>query len=281
MDLGLLDLLGLSGFQPARGDRIVRHRHRKYPVRTLVEDGLLEAYQAYQAKPVFHNASHVISTVGIRGTQARFAGVYRVKGWTKPSESPRLTDHEWESEWRASTHYCYQLERLPGFEHLEDRVIVEWGAGALAWCQRVTNKTVLEVTAPGRTLAPFEDYLEFSLTFAQLRALFKSEDAHQEWRSRLSAVAGIYLITAETTGELYVGSATGASGVWGRWRDYSKTGHGGNEQLKELLAADKSYPSAFRFSLLQILPKSTTRSDVVGSEEAFKKKLGCRVHGLN
>lgn len=281
MDLGLLDLLGLAGFQPQRDDRIVRHRHRKYPVQTLVEEGLLEAYQAYQSKPVFHKASHVISTVGIRGTQARFVGVYRVNGWTKPDDSPRLTESEWESEWRRGNNYCYQLERVPGLEHLEDRVIVQWGAGALAWCQRVSNKPVLEVTAPGRELPPFDDYLEFSLSFGQLRALFKNDDAHHEWRSRLSAVAGIYLITAETSGDLYVGSATGASGIWGRWHDYFRTGHGGNEQLKNLLATDKRYPSAFRFSLLQILPKSTTRNDVVSSEEAFKRKLGCRAHGLN
>jgi hypothetical protein len=78
--------------------------------------------------------------------------------------------------------------------------------------------------------------------FIQDRELFRSEDAHLDWRSRLSAVAGVYLILAETTGRLYLGSATGAEGIWGRWRKYAATGHGGNALLKELLATDESYP---------------------------------------
>src|SRR5439155_19512274 len=153
--------------------------------------------------------------------------------------------------------------------------------GALAWCQKLSNKPVLEITAPGRQLPPFRDYLEFDLTFDQLVALYRHEEAHREWRSRLSAVAGVYLILAQTTGKLYVGSATGAEGIWGRWREYAKTGHGGNKALKALIAADPAYPKAFQFSVLQILPKSMTREDVIEREARLKAKLGSLAHGLN
>jgi hypothetical protein len=115
----------------------------------------------------------------------------------------------------------------------------------------------------------------------ELIELYRNEEAHREWRSRLSAVAGVYLILAETTGKLYVGSATGAEGIWGRWREYAKTGHGNNELLKALIAADGEYPKAFRFSILQIVPKSMTREDVIEREARFKAKLGCLTHGLN
>jgi hypothetical protein len=280
-DLGVLDLLGLAAFKASPGDRIVRHQHGKYPVRDLLNRGLLEIYQAYQSRPVFHDAEHIISCYGLDGTRACLFGVFRKQGWRSSKDKPVLTHSPWEAQWRSDTKFFYQLERLAGFEHLEHRVIIEWGRGTLAWCQRLTNKSVLEITAPGRLLPPFRDYLEFDLPYDELIELYRNEEAHREWRSRLSAVAGVYLILAETRGKLYVGSAIGAEGIWGRWREYTKTGHGNNELLKALIAADGEYSKAFRFSILQIVPKSMTREDVIEREARFKAKLGCLAHGLN
>ena len=78
-----------------------------------------------------------------------------------------------------------------------------------------------------------------------------------------------------------LGSATGAEGIWGRWREYAKSGHCNNELLKAVIRSDASYPKAFRLSILQILPKSMTRENVLEREAGFKAKLGCLAHGLN
>jgi hypothetical protein len=123
--------------------------------------------------------------------------------------------------------------------------------------------------------------LEFSLTFSQLRDLFANEEAHREWRARLTAVAGIYLILAEPSGSLYVGSAAGEGGVWERWRQYATTGHGGNVALRELIERDPAYPERFRFSLLHVLPKTMARSELLRRESLYKIKLGSRAQGLN
>jgi hypothetical protein len=80
----------------------------------------------------------------------------------------------------------------------------------------------------GRVLLPFEDYLEFSLPYAQLADLFSNEEAHRDCRVSLAAVAGVYLILAEGSGDLYVGNAYGADGIPGRWRNYAKSEHGCN-----------------------------------------------------
>lgn len=280
-DLGILDLLRLAGFKAEDGDRIVRHQDDRYPVSELLALDLLEVYQAYQSRPVFHKARHVVSLTGLDGTRAKFVGVFRNHGWRDSADGPSLTTHPLEDRWRSETKFFYRLERMAGFEAFEDRVIVEWGRGALAWCQRLSNKPVLEISPPGRRLPPFRDYLEFSLSYDELVDLYRNEDAHPEWRSHLSAVAGVYLILADTSGELYVGSATGAEGIWGRWRDYAKTGHGNSKSLKALVTSDPRYPKAFRFSVLQILPKSMSREDVVEREVRFKAKLGSLAHGLN
>ncbi len=78
-----------------------------------------------------------------------------------------------------------------------------------------------------------------------------------------------------------MGSASGASGVWGRWEQYAKKGHGDNKLLIDLLARDSDYPQRFSFSLLHILPKTLTRDEVIKREGLYKLKLGTRATGLN
>ena len=57
--------------------------------------------------------------------------------------------------------------------------------------------------------------------------------------------------------------------------------HGGNALLRDLIARDPNYPSAFRFSLLQILPRTMAREEVIKREAVYKAKLGTRAKGLN
>ena len=114
-----------------------------------------------------------------------------------------------------------------------------------------------------------------------MKTMFANEEAHRDWRIHLSAVAGIYLIVAEGTGNLYVGSAYGEGGIWGRWRNYARSGDGGDVRLRELIESDSSYPQQFRFSVLQTLPKTMAREEVISREVAYKHKLGKRAACLN
>jgi hypothetical protein len=177
-------------------------------------------------------------------------------------------------EWIAPGKIHYDLKKERGFEALENRVVIDWGRGALAWHQKTTNKVVAEVRPKGSGLTLFTDYLDFTLTYSELKSLFDAPDANSEWRARLSSVAGVYLILASRSGKQYVGSACGGDGIWGRWANYAATGHGGNVQLKQLMDADPSYPDQFTFSILQILSVTTTRDRVLRWEAHYKSKLG-------
>lgn len=84
------------------------------------------------------------------------------------------------------------------------------------------------------------------------------------------------------TGHLYVGSASGAGGLWQRWSDYAATGHGGNVELKAIingLSLDRAKP--FRFSILEIADIHTGDADVLAREAHWKLVLLSRSHGLN
>jgi len=279
--IGVVDLLTLCRLDPTRPTKLVRHQQAEYPVEELLRSGWLELYQSYQGQARFDRTEYIVSFTALSRGRALFFGVFRNKGVRPVQDGPRPSECPWVDEWRAQCKFYYQFERVPGFESLERRMIIDWGRGALAWHQQLRNKPVLELLAPGRQLPPFADYLDFSLSFEDLKVLINYPEAHQEWRAHLQAVAGVYLILASRTGELYVGSAYGAGGIWARWSEYAETGHGNNVQLRHLLQADPAYPQAFRFSILQILPKSLTVEEVCGYERRYKEKLGSRAHGLN
>jgi len=281
MELGLLDILKLGGFTWTDATRLVRHQDVRYPVDELLRHGWLELYQRYQGRSVFRKVDQIVSFYGLTGTRAAFYGVYRVLRERPRTDGLVLKDCPWSAKWHQEAGFFYDLKYDPRFDDLRHRLIVDWGHATRSWIQKPANKHVLSIQEPGRRLPPFEDYLEFSLSFDQLRDLFANEEAHTEWRSRLSAVAGVYLILAEGSGDLYVGSAYGEGGIWTRWRNYAASGHGGNALLRDLIARDPSYPSAFRFSLLQILPRTMAREEVIKREAVYKAKLGTRARGLN
>jgi hypothetical protein len=72
--------------------------------------------------------------------------------------------------------------------------------------------------------------------------------ARRPGATALASVAGVYLISDTLTGKLYVGSATGEGGIWGRWCQYVD-GHGHNIQLKRLVGAESAGDSATARSL--------------------------------
>jgi hypothetical protein len=282
--IGIVDLLKLRGFTTDKPTKLVRHQDKRYDVNDLLRRGWLDFYQATQSKPVFRRCEQIVVFVGAGKTSARFIGVYNVLN--ERSGKPRIRPPDGFPEVFGGYQFFYDLQAVSGFEDLQDRVIVEWG-NTISWHQwlknrnGLNNKEVLELLAGARTVPLFRDYLEFTLTHAELKELHKNEDANREWRSPLSAVAGVYLVLATTTGHQYVGSAYGAKGIWGRWSAYAKNGHGGNKHLKRLVAKGGAYPDAFSYSVLQVLPKTFAAKEVVGREQLYKEKLGTRATGLN
>lgn len=92
---------------------------------------------------------------------------------------------------------------------------------------------------------------------------------------------GIYLITDLKTGKHYVGKADGEEGIWQRWSDYSKNGHGGDVDLKRLLnEKGANYSNNFQFSILEIAD-TQSNSNIINREKHWKDALLTRLHGHN
>ncbi len=279
-ELGILDLLYVFGFDPKCRSKLVRHQDKRYDLQAIIRDGWMEIYQSHQSSDIFGKCDYIVTFIGDGATRAKFLGVYRVLNG-RPRVHSDIPDDSPFTDWRDEPGHFYELEYQSQYADLEGRVVIEWGKGTKSWHQHMRNKAVIEMSPAGRKLQPFSDYQDFTLTYRELKELLGNPDAHRDWKSSLSAVSGVYMILAETTGEQYVGSAFGRSGIWGRWKQYAANGHGNNALLRKIVTTDPMYPAAFRFSILQVLPKSTKDAEVIRWETQYKVKLGSRATGLN
>lgn len=104
----------------------------------------------------------------------------------------------------------------------------------------------------------------------------------QSWKSALSNVKGIYLISDTKSGKQYVGSAYGDECIWQRWQAYAKTGHGGNVELKNLLEQNGiDYKNNFRYAVLEVCNMNLGNEYIIARESYWKDILMTRKFGLN
>jgi hypothetical protein len=275
--LTITELLELRGLDLSARIKLVRHQDRRFDLWELRRKGHLDAYQSFQSRPVF-NCDFIVAFIGLDNRKARLIGVYRVVDQAPANERPLAPEHEYLRLSDGGVHY--NLELQPAFSDLADRVVIDWGTGALAWHQWLSPKEVVEILPTGY-VREFPGYLDFVLPFEELCRIVDNPDPNREWHRALGAVAGVYLITDSSDGRQYVGSAYGAKGILGRWASYAATGHGGNVRLTELLGVSADHAQNFRFTIMRTLPTSLTAQEVLRYEQLYKDKLGSRAFGLN
>lgn len=162
-------------------------------------------------------------------------------------------------------------------EHMADlrrRLVIGWKSPR-TW--RMNASTAASYPVAGIADAepiPFPGFDKLVLSHVQLQAVMR-EHRYASWRTALSSVFGVYLITDTRDGRHYVGKADGEESIRQRWNAYATNGHGGNVELKRL------DPSSFRFSLLRVFDPSTPKADILAAESHFKQALDSIRHGLN
>lgn len=226
---------------------------------------LFIAYQSGQEKGRFEKEEFVVTTLGINSTLARFLAVYRVK-----SVKPDPADPD--------KFVILDLEEMPEFNMLSERIVFDWGKAAVSWKQDY-RKQIKYVQAIDEGLYSdkgypyFKSYADTLLTFPELKAIFENEDP--EWKSKLTAVNCIYLIQDRQNGKSYVGSTYNAKGIWNRWKEYVETeGHGNNVGLKAELQADANYAEKnLQWSILEIFQIGWPEMQAIERETLYKRKL--------
>jgi len=260
------ELLFNRGLDKNAKIKLVRHKDGRQDLYNLykTEKDKFLAYQNSQSKDVFNGVDFIVSFIGEEGNLSRFIGVYQITNREKFADD------------------CleYKMREVIGqFDDLKERVIILW-KNARAWLQWINNNMEVIEIHPGLHYKQFTDYFDFILNFDELKEIVKNQ--YSDWKKVLSITKGIYLISDTKTGKLYVGSAYGENGIWGRWSNYALTnGHGNNKLLKELIDFDPTYGNDFQFSILMLLPITITADEAIKKERLFKNKLGTNSFGLN
>lgn len=184
-------------------------------------------------------------------------------------------------------HRSWDLHRSDFLASLAGRLVIDW-TSPRNWHRRATAAAglpVLEIA--DRDKVPFPGFDRVLLPWHELKEM-TTDRRYEEWRTALSEVQGIYLITDSSTGRQYVGKADGGERLLGRWAAYARDGHGGNVALRQLAAGDDApHPDVdeharhFVFSILRVFGPSTSSSEVDAAESHYKKALMTREFGLN
>ena len=190
------------------------------------------------------------------------------------------------SERTADLRY-FDLRRAEFLEPLTNRLVVDWDVPRV-WHRRAAKAATMPVLEiADRDKQPFPGFDNVVLTFRELGEMV-ADHRYVDWRTALSQVQGIYLITDSSNGKQYVGKADGTERILGRWKTYASDGHGGNRALRELSKASigaggtkTDHARHFVFSILRVFGPSTSSSEVDAAESYYKKALMTREFGLN
>jgi hypothetical protein len=267
MTLTLEPILRSAGIDPADA-QVIRHayvREHEDGQRGIhadsTHDEIMQYTRGQSANPkVFPAVPPRIWVVFVRdgGDRARLWSVLENRGEVPNDGSMRTFD----------------LVETDQLADLRNRLVIGWRSPR-AW--RLNGPTAAQYPVMEIVDAqpiPFPGFNRLVLDHAQLQAVMR-EHRYSAWRTALSSVVGIYLITDTRSGRQYVGKADGVESIRQRWSAYATNGHGGNVELRDLK------PATFRYSLLRVFDPATPTREIDVAESHFKIALDTRVHGLN
>ena len=234
----------------------------------LYENEAFMTYQSEQLVKRFKDVDYLVSFIGEESTSSRFIGVYKNNG-------PMV------KEYQEDGYARFDMHEISGFELLKERVIIDWN-NPVQWLQHYNEMPVIRIDRGliDNNIPVFVRYEDVILNYAQLKAIIDSNNT--EWKLRLESCNCIYLILDKSNGKQYVGSTYNTKGIWGRWSEYAKTGHGGDVELKKCLESDPKYAEKnFQWCILETLPIKILQDQAIERESLYKRKLGTRIFGHN
>lgn len=270
---------------PASRIRLIRHKDNRKPDDRLIDGKVYEnslfdlylndhdvflSYQSEQLRKKFVGVDFIVSFIGEEGVSSRFVGVFRNNGVKETL-----------GEYNGDELVKIDFQEIDGFEPLKEKVIMDW-RNPVSWCQNYGNEmfvTRIDRGIKENNLPVFTRFEDVLLDYNQLKRIF--ETSNSEWKSKLESCNCIYLILDKKAGKHYIGSTYNNKGIWGRWEQYAKTGHGGDKSLIPLLQGDPEYAKNFQWCILETLPLKIVDQHAIDRESLYKRKFGTREFGYN
>lgn len=263
----LLDFLKAAGIEVSIGNlkiHLACWNGTEHPIDEYYA-GRFKEWQEEQTRRNF-TRELILSLIDLGQSNWLFAGVYRVLGCER---GPRF--------WQ------YATELLGGQGDLIGRIVVRHQRTSRACYLLATPELtfpIIEIRREKLTIEEFPGHNAVVLSHNKLKII--TEQRVASWYGALANVKGVYLITDTKTGRHYVGKASGDEGIWQRWCGYAHNGHGGNADLRKVLAEEgPEYKANFQYSILEIADTHASNQDIDIRESHWKKVLRSREFGLN
>ena len=183
----------------------------------------------------------------------------------------------------------YKLTLLDAFSEYRKRLIIEINEAIgrniySRWYESFisTLKPQIYQIVPKTSLGAFPGYSNVLLKHKQMQTIFRQEAP--EWEDALSQVKGVYCITDTSNGQLYIGSAYGVDGIWGRWKSYADVNNltGGNKAFEKMKKSGAGHIiDNFTYSILEIFDMRTKDDYIINRESFWKKVFDTITHGMN
>lgn len=271
---------------------VFRHRpfepalNRAFDMIVSERPDLFECYQdchGARTEASLHKAKYVASFIWHTPGSALFVGLYEVRSHEQLSPEAIISRPKHQELMGfgmggvTATHgresiAVFDMPLLPWHKEWSGRLMIRWPGLERAWV-RWADRNIFEVESIAHEslfVGRLPAWDELILDWSRLAILPAG------WQSSISQWRGIYLITDRSDGKCYVGSACGGENILQRWRDYAKSGHGGNIHLKG------RNPSDFTFTILQLVAPDLPRDDVIKLESRWKLRLNTLApFGLN
>jgi hypothetical protein len=185
---------------------------------------------------------------------------------------------------RTDGRFEYKTELINVGKDLIGRLIIgfdkDFRASYLKLENHIDDLKINEIFKKQYKLDPFPGFENVNISYGLLTEIINENE--QSWKSALSNVKGVYLISDTKTGKFYVGSAYGNEAFWTRWKNYISTGHGGNVILKEILGKNNGdHAENFIFSILEIMKMNADDTYIINRENYWKNILLTRIFGYN
>lgn len=194
------------------------------------------------------------------------------------SKITKSYNKSWDGKTPTTLNTFYEHEKIKELEKYFGRLIVQfhkYQAFVTLTGEKIDNFIVKEILPSSLDKDLFPGYDKVNISWETLKQVLEKDT----WKTGLENQKGVYLITDSSNGKKYVGSAYGIDMISGRWKDYIKTGHGGNVRLRALTFDHiKKY---FRYSILDIYKSSTNDQIIIERESWWKDVLQSRTHGYN
>lgn len=150
---------------------------------------------------------------------------------------------------------------------------------------------VVEIWPPEKDLIDksFPGYNNICVSYNELKNKLKVSD---EWRAFLKARKGVYLISDISNGKLYVGSAYGRNGIYGRWATYMESGFD-KDELENGKYPNREFQKIvkekgigyiqknFQYSILETFTDDVSDEQIIQRENFWKGILLSRQFGYN